>query len=197
MRVIFFGGGSAIAPAPSRQAAASSGAAPKAQIWGLSVSQARGWGSAFAGAVVSSKGGRGTRTSAGAAPSRSSCKAASAAPVAALPVVNPSRSLPVMVGHRLVAQASRTVMPSKASKEVRQDGKDFVASYVDVDPNEVTTEMHPSNAGQYVGYVRYQEKMMECRGKSRKEAITTASCQQVKARNINELIRYDGSTWQY
>jgi len=102
-----------------------------------------------------------------------------------------------MVGHRLVAQASRTVMPSKASKEVRQDGKDFVASYVDVDPNEVTTEMHPSNAGQYVGYVRYQEKMMECRGKSRKEAITTASCQQVKARNINELIRYDGSTWQY
>ena len=85
-----------------------------------------------------------------------------------------------MVGHRLVAQASRTVMPSKASKEVRQDGKDFVASYVDVDPTEVTTEMHPSTAGQYVGYVRYQEKVMECRGKSRKEAITTASCKTEK-----------------
>lgn len=102
-----------------------------------------------------------------------------------------------MVGHKLVAQASRTVMPSKASKAVRQEGKDFVASYVEVDPGEVTTELHPSTAGQYVGYVRYQEKVMECRGKNRKEATTTAVCQQVKARNINELIRYDGSNWQY
>ena len=38
---------------------------------------------------------------------------------------------------------------------------------------------------------------MECRGKTKQEAITTASCEQVKARNLNELIRYDGSVWQY
>ena len=102
-----------------------------------------------------------------------------------------------MVGHKLAAQAARTVMPSKSSKEVRSDGKDFVASYVDVDAANVTTEMRPGANGQYVGFVRYQEKVMECRGKTKQAAITTASCEQVKARNLNELIRFDGSTWQY
>ena len=102
-----------------------------------------------------------------------------------------------MVGNKLAAQAARTVMPSKASKEVRQDSKGFVASYVEVDASNVTTELRPGASGQYVGFIRYQEKVMECRGKTKQEATTTASCEQVKARNLNELIRYDGSTWQY
>ena len=102
-----------------------------------------------------------------------------------------------MVGNRLAAQAARTVMPSKSAKEVRQDGKDYVASYVDVDASNVTTELHPGATGQYVGFIRYQERVMDCRGKTRQEAMSTASCEQVKARNINELIRFDGSTWQY
>lgn len=102
-----------------------------------------------------------------------------------------------MVGNKLAAQAARTVMPSKASREVRQDSKGFVASYIDVDASNVTTEMRPGASGQYVGFIRYQEKVMECHGKTKQEAITTASCEQVKARNLNELIRYDGSTWQY
>ena len=102
-----------------------------------------------------------------------------------------------MVGNKLAAQAARTVMPSKASKEVRQDGKDYVASYIEVDASNVTTELRPGTSGQYVGFIRYQEKVMECRGKTKQEATTTASCAQVKARNLNELIRYDGSTWQY
>ena len=102
-----------------------------------------------------------------------------------------------MVGNRLAAQAARTVMPSKASKEVRQEGKDHVATYIEVDASNVTTELRPGTSGQYVGFIRYQEKVMECRGKTKQEATTTASCEQVKARNLNELIRYDGSTWQY
>ena len=102
-----------------------------------------------------------------------------------------------MVGNKLAAQAARTVMPSKASKEVRQDGKDYVASYIDVDASRVTTELRPGTSGQYVGFIRYQEKVMECRGKTKHEATTTASCEQVKVRNLNELIRYDGSVWQY
>ena len=102
-----------------------------------------------------------------------------------------------MVGNKLAAQAARTVMPSKASREVRQDSKGFVASYIDVDASNVTTELRPGASGQYVGFIRYQEKVMECRGKTKQEAITTASCEQVKARNLNELIRYDGSVWQY
>ena len=102
-----------------------------------------------------------------------------------------------MVGNKLAAQAARTVMPSKASREVRQDSKGFVASYIEVDASNVTTELRPGTSGQYVGFIRYQEKVMECRGKTKQEAITTASCEQVKARNLNELIRYDGSVWQY
>ncbi|MDD3684213.1 hypothetical protein [Desulfovibrio desulfuricans] len=102
-----------------------------------------------------------------------------------------------MVGHKLAAQAARTVMPSKSSREVRQDGKDYVGTYIDVDSSNVTTELRPSPTGQYVGFIRYQERVMDCRGKTRQEAMSTASCEQVKARNINELIRFDGSTWQY
>ena len=127
-------------------------------------------------------------------------KQAEAKPVASKKVVKTEAQIAAeltMVGNRLAAQAARTVMPSKSAKEVRQDGKDYVASYVDVDASNVTTELHPGATGQYVGYVRYQEKVMECRGKTKQEAITTASCQQVKARNLNELIRFDGSTWQY
>ena len=94
-----------------------------------------------------------------------------------------------MVGNKLAAQAARTVMPSKASREVRQDSKGFVASYIEVDASNVTTELRPGISGQYVGFIRYQEKVMECRGKTKQEATTTASCEQVKARNLNELIR--------
>ena len=102
-----------------------------------------------------------------------------------------------LVGNKLAAQAARTVMPSKASREVRQDSKGYVSSYVEVDASNVTTELRPGTSGQYVGFIRYQEKVMECRGKTKQEATTTTSCEQVKARNLNELIRYDGSTWQY
>ena len=100
------------------------------------------------------------------------------------------------VGHKLALQASRTVMPSKASKEVRKDGKDYVASYVEVDTSNVTTELRPGASGQYVGFIRYQEKIYGCRGASKKEALS-ASCQQVRARRLNELIRYDGKEWQF
>ncbi|MEG6502241.1 MULTISPECIES: translation initiation factor 2 [unclassified Desulfovibrio] len=101
-----------------------------------------------------------------------------------------------MVGRKLVAQAGRTVVPSKSKKDVRQDGKDFVASYVEVDEGSVATELRPGASGQYVGFVRYKENVFECRGASRQAALS-AACQQVKARRINELIRYDGKSWQY
>ena len=113
-------------------------------------------------------------------------KTAEVKPVASKKVVKTEAQVAAeltMVGNKLAAQAARTVMPSKASREVRQDSKG--------------TELRPSATGQYVGFIRYQEKVMECRGKTKQEATTTASCEQVKARNLNELIRYDGSTWQY
>ena len=100
------------------------------------------------------------------------------------------------VGRKLVAQAGRTVVPSKSKKDVQQVGKDFVASYVEVDESTITTELRPGASGQYVGFVRYKENVYECRGATRQAALT-AACQQVKARRINELIRYDGKSWQF
>lgn len=100
------------------------------------------------------------------------------------------------VGHKLVAQAGRTVVPSKSKKDVQQVGKDFVASYVEVDESSISTELRPGASGQYVGFVRYKENVYECRGATRQAALT-AACQQVKARRINELIRYDGKSWQF
>ena len=100
------------------------------------------------------------------------------------------------VGHKLVAQAGRTVVPSKSKKDVQQVGKDYVASYVEVDESTITTELRPGASGQYVGFVRYKENVYECRGATRQAALT-AACQQVKARRINELIRYDGKSWQF
>ena len=100
------------------------------------------------------------------------------------------------VGRKLVAQAGRTVVPSKAKKDVRQVDKDFVASYVEVDESTISTELRPGASGQYVGFVRYKENVYECRGASRQAALA-AACQQVKARRINELIRYDGTSWQF
>lgn len=100
------------------------------------------------------------------------------------------------VGRKLVAQAGRTVVPSKSKKDVQQVGKDFVASYVEVDEGSISTELRPGASGQYVGFVRYKENVFECRGATRQAAMT-AACQQVKARRINELIRYDGKSWQF
>lgn len=73
------------------------------------------------------------------------------------------------VGHKLALQASRTVMPSKASKEVRKDGKDYVASYVEVDTSNVTTELRPGASGQYVGFIRYRKKFMNAAAPARRK----------------------------
>lgn len=99
------------------------------------------------------------------------------------------------MGHKLAAQSARTLLPNKAHKEVKKVGNQWVASYVEVDANRVSTEMRPGNAGQYVGFIRYQEHFFECRGDTR-EAALKAPCTQVRSRNLNELIRYDGKEWQ-
>lgn len=99
------------------------------------------------------------------------------------------------MGHKLAAQSARTLLPNKAHKEVKKVGNEWVATYVEVDANHVTTELRPSNAGQYVGFIRYQERIYECRGATR-EAALNAPCSQTRSRNLNELIRYDGRAWQ-
>lgn len=99
------------------------------------------------------------------------------------------------MGKKLAGQSARTLLPNKSKPDYRQVGKEWIASYIDVDTNNVTTELRPGSAGQYVGFIRYQERFMECRGAT-KQAALKGNCQQVKTRNLNELIRYDGKAWQ-
>ena len=98
-------------------------------------------------------------------------------------------------GQSLVGRASRTVMPSKAHKEVRKVGKEYVATYVEVDTDSLTTEVRKGARG-YVGFIRYSEHVYECRGAS-KSAALSAPCEKIKTRNLNEMIRHDGKKWQY
>lgn len=97
-------------------------------------------------------------------------------------------------GQQLVAQSARTLLPNKAHKEVKKVGNEWVASYVNVDTNHVSTELRQGANGQYVGFIRYEEEFMECRGAT-KQAALSAPCQRVRARRMNELIRYDGNQW--
>lgn len=99
------------------------------------------------------------------------------------------------MGRKLAAQSSRTLLPNKSNKEIKQVGGQWVASYIDVRPDEVRTELRKGASGQYVGSIRYSEHFMECRGATRQAALS-APCQEVRSRNLNELIRYDGKQWQ-
>lgn len=102
-----------------------------------------------------------------------------------------------VTGEQLVARAARTVMPSKSSRSVRKDGKEYVANYIEVDQSNVSTDMRSGSKGQYVGFIRYSEYEYECRAATRKEALSTDQCERIRTRNLNELIRYDGKKWLF
>ena len=99
-------------------------------------------------------------------------------------------------GRQLVAQAARNVQPSKSAKQVRKVGGTYVATYTEVDTNSMTTSVNVSPTGNYVGFVRYQEVVYECRGKS-KSAALSAPCEAVKTRRVNEMLSHNGKKWLY
>ena len=113
-------------------------------------------------------------------------KAPEKAPAKAAPVSQSKLEADLYkTGQSLVGRASRTVMPSK----------EYVATYVEVDTDSLTTEVRKGSRG-YVGFIRYSEHVYECRGAS-KSAALSAPCEKIKTRNLNEMIRHDGKKWQY
>ena len=96
---------------------------------------------------------------------------------------------------QLVAQSARTLLPNKANKEVKKVGNQWVATYINVDTENIRTDMRTSASGHYVGSIRYHEEIMECRGDS-KQAALSAPCTKVRTRNMNELVSYDGNSWK-
>lgn len=100
------------------------------------------------------------------------------------------------MGKKLASQAARTRIPSAKNKEVRQVGNEYVATYIVVNSERVSTQLRPSSVSgkEYVGIISYSEDIMECRGKTRQEALS-APCNRVGTRNLREMIRYDGKKW--
>ena len=102
-------------------------------------------------------------------------------------------------GRQLSQKAARTITPNKSNKQVKQVGKEFVASYIHIDADAVSTSMTPSTVtkGNYVGKIRYTETTYQCKGKTKKEALAATNCTQTASRNVTEMINFDGKKWQY
>ena len=98
---------------------------------------------------------------------------------------------------QLLQRASHTITPSKANKSVRLSGNEYVATYIEINPNNFSTEMRPaSKSGTYNGFIRYSEQVFHCKGKT-KSAALSAPCSPVTSRRMNEMVHYDGTKWNY
>ena len=101
-------------------------------------------------------------------------------------------------GNQLSQKAARTITPSKSSKHVELVNGAYIAKYTEVDTQSVTTRMTPSTTqkGGYVGFVRYKENMYQCKGKTKKDALS-APCEAAGSRGVTEMIQFDGKKWNY
>ncbi len=103
-----------------------------------------------------------------------------------------------VVGRALVSKASRTITPSKANRTVHSSGKEFISRYIEIDPAQVSTDMRPgAKAGTYIGFVRYSERVFECKGKTKQQAMSSTACNHTATRGMNEMIMFDGKAWRF
>lgn len=102
-----------------------------------------------------------------------------------------------VMGKQLVVKAAATVSPSLSKKAVTPEGGGYVARYTEIDTTDIVTELIQSTGpgGKYIGSIKYLEIHYECPGKTQDEALK-APCTKVKARRMNELVRYDGK-WMF
>ena len=103
-------------------------------------------------------------------------------------------------GRELAGRAGRTLMPSKSKPNVVKAGKkNYLAKYLTVDQNSVTTSLRPGTTAStpYVGVIQYDEVTMECRGATKAAAMSSSDCSKVSTTSRKELIRYDGKSWQF
>ena len=95
-------------------------------------------------------------------------------------------------GARRISLINSSIRPSKSSREVTKQGKEYVARYYYVAPTSLRTEATTADSSSpfiYVGKVRYQECLYECRASSKEEAMRGEG-QIIQSRNMLELIRY-------
>ena len=95
-----------------------------------------------------------------------------------------------------VNRANETLKPNRRSVAVTKEKGQYVARFLEVDSDTLTTEIYPGKGPgcQYVGHVVYLEKVYECVGSS-KASAQSGDFKQTRARRVRELTRYDGQKW--
>jgi len=94
-------------------------------------------------------------------------------------------------------RVSRTLRPNLDNKEVTREETGFVARYLTVDAELMSTELTDSR-GQgcaYLGNVIYMVHEYQSTGATMQEALN-GSFQKVKSRRIREFTHYAGGKWQ-
>ncbi|HEU6438659.1 MAG TPA: hypothetical protein VE028_14550 [Nitratidesulfovibrio sp.] len=91
---------------------------------------------------------------------------------------------------------NESLRPCQSRKDVVQNGNEFVARYMAVDPDSLSTDVHDAQGpgAKYVGLIVYHEQEFESRAAT-KEAALTGNFSVVKARRVTEIIRYDKGKW--
>lgn len=91
---------------------------------------------------------------------------------------------------------NESLRPCQSRKDVVQNGNEFVARYMAVDPDSLSTDVHDAQGpgAKYVGLIVYHEQEFESRAAT-KEAALTGDFTVVKARRVTEIIRYDKGKW--
>ncbi|WP_035064215.1 hypothetical protein [Nitratidesulfovibrio termitidis] len=91
---------------------------------------------------------------------------------------------------------NESLRPCQSRKDVVQNGNEFVARYMAVDPDSLSTDVHDAQGpgARYVGLIVYHEQEYESRAAT-KEAALTGNFSVVKARRVTEIIRYDKGKW--
>ena len=94
-------------------------------------------------------------------------------------------------------RVSRTLRPNLDNKEVIREETGFVARYLAVDAELMSTELTDSRdqGSAYMGNVIYMVHEYQCTGATMQEALN-GSFQKIKSRRIREFTQYAGGKWQ-
>ncbi|MEG1610063.1 MAG: hypothetical protein RR317_02650 [Bilophila sp.] len=97
-----------------------------------------------------------------------------------------------------VSRANATLKPNRTLPAVTKEKGVYVARYLEIDVDTLTTEIYPSTAPgcSYVGHVVYLEKVYESTGNTKMQA-ETGTFKHVRARRIREITRYSKGAWVY
>ena len=97
-----------------------------------------------------------------------------------------------------IVTSNRNIVPNKRSPKVEKKKDEYVATYVEFDPNSISLELiaTPHRQYKYMAKVKYRERLFESRGKSLNDAAK-GDFRVVGSRFITEIPRYNKGKWTF